>query len=780
MEMRRNFAPRPAPIVRRIAGTVVLLAAAAGAITGCDRASTTEVKAQALQPDSLRAGQERMLATLAEIARRSDDDNIFTGTRRLTAARTRVATLPVDAPPKKVWGALYRLAWEESKAGNERRSIEALERADSLAAASPGAISGPQAELVKFRLGVENMRLGETENCCQRPSPDSCILPIRAGGVHSRKRGSLAAVGYFDDVLDVVPPGSSLGLKSAWLLNIAHMTLGDWPEAVPAKVRLPPSALSSREDFPHFPNVARTLGVDSFNLAGGAIAEDFDGDGDLDLMTSTWDPKGAMHLFMNEGTQGFVDRTEAAGLDGELGGLNLIQADYDNDGDCDVLVLRGAWLGPAGRHPNSLLRNRGDGTFVDVTFAAGLGDRAYPTQTAAWGDYDLDGDLDLYVGAEGGEDLGARLIGEDGKDNGPEPGQLFRNEGNGTFTDVTAQAGVANLRFAKGVVWGDYDGDRYPDLYVSNLGSENRLYHNRHDGTFEDVAPQLGVTGPLNSFPAWFWDFDNDGDLDLYVAYFDGGPNSLAFVVASYLGLKANGAGAPCLYRNDGGRFTEVAAPQGIDRMSLTMGANFGDVDGDGWLDFYLGTGYPDYEALMPNVMYHNRGGTGFTDVTVAGGFGHLQKGHAIVFADFDNDGDQDVFEELGGAFHGDAFGDALYENPGFGHHWVALDLVGVRSNRSAIGARIRVDITEHGRQRAIYRTVCTGGSFGANPLRQQIGLGDAEKIDAIEVWWPVTKDRQQFHDVPLDSFLRIVEGAGELEAENIPVTPLPVPAPVP
>ena len=156
------------------------------------------------------------------------------------------------------------------------------------------------------------------------------------------------------------------------------------------------------------------------------------------------------------------------------------------------------------------------------------------------------------------------------------------------------------------------------------------------------------------------------------------------------------------------------------------MAGNFGDLDNDGYLDFYLGTGYPDYEALMPNVMYRNRRGTGFADVTSAGGFGHLQKGHGIAFADLDNDGDQDVFEQMGGFLPGDKYFNVAFENPGFGNHWIGVELVGVRSNRSAIGARIRAEVVENGRRRSIYKHVNSGGSFGANPLRQTIGLGEA------------------------------------------------------
>ena len=298
-----------------------------------------------------------------------------------------------------------------------------------------------------------------------------------------------------------------------------------------------------------------------------------------------------------------MERTEEAGFTGLYGGLNMIHADYDNDGDLDILVLRGAWLGDAGRHPNSLLRNDGTGRFRDVTLLAGLGDEHFPTQTAAWSDYDNDGDLDLFIGNES------------------YPCQLFENRGDGTFRDVATKAGVTNDGMAKGCVWGDFDDDGDPDLYVSNLGSENRLYRNDGRGRFTDVAGELGVTGPIESFPCWFWDYNNDGSLDLFVAAYW---IDMQDFVADYLGLPHR-AEVDRLYQGDGrGGFQSVGAELGIDRVTLAMGSNFGDLDNDGFLDFYLGTGYPEYEGLMPNRMYHNRAGERFTEITTAGGFGHL------------------------------------------------------------------------------------------------------------------------------------------------------------
>ena len=151
--------------------------------------------------------------------------------------------------------------------------------------------------------------------------------------------------------------------------------------------------------------------------------------------------------------------------------------------------------------------------------------------------------------------------------------------------------------------------------------------------------------------------------------------------------------------------------------------------------------------------------GRRFADVTAGAGMGHLQKGHGVVFADLDNDGDLDLFEQMGGAYLGDGYGDSLYENPGFGNRWLSVKAVGTHSNRAAIGARIRVQVVEGGERRTVYKYVNSGGTFGANPLRQTIGLGRAERIEELEVYWPTTDRTQKFTQVPLDAFIQVVEG---------------------
>ena len=724
------------------------------------------------QPQTISAAMshDRMVGLLRQVAAESEDYP-YLGDAAARRLRTELAELPQAALSEHRWKLTTELAEEELRLGNELEAIRLFTEARDLipvSAPDPGYLSHAQ-----YRLGVANMRLAETLNCALHPNADACILPLRGEGIHRQQDPARQAILALTSVLESTPEPTplsvmddtaSLNLEARWLLNIAYMTIGGYPHDVPKAYVLPPDAFQSRNQIPRFDNIAPALDLATFDLSGGAVADDFDNDGYLDILVSTWDVQGQLHFFRNNQDGTFSDRTEEAGLLGLLGGLNMVQADYDNDGSVDVFVLRGAWLGEHGRHPNSLIRNNGDGTFTDVTFAAGLGEVHYPSQTASWADYNNDGAIDLYVGNETAETL---VI----------PSQLFRNNGDGTFTDVAKETAVMNHGFAKAVIWGDYDGDRFPDLYVSNKGGANRLYRNTGAGTFFiDVARELDVAAPLESFPAWFWDVDNDGVLDLFVSAYAAHINDLA---ANALDLPVTVERAR-LYRGTGdGRFEDVTETYNLADPSAPMGSNFGDLDNDGYLDFFLGTGYPPYESIMPSLMFRNQEGRRFVDVTFAGGFGHLQKGHSVFFADLDNDGDQDVFEQMGGAFPGDGFSNALYENPGFDNSWIAVKLVGVRSNRSAIGARIRVDVIENGALRSIYRHVNSGGTFGANPLRQTIGLGAAARVERLEVFWPTTGATQSFSDIGANQTIRIIEDEESfttVELKTLTLRPAPTP----
>ena len=322
---------------------------------------------------------------------------------------------------------------------------------------------------------------------------------------------------------------------------------------------------------------------------------------------------------------------------------------------------------------------------------------------------------------------------------------------------MSAAAGVASVGVVKGLSWGDYDNDGVLDLYLSHLNGDNVLYRNGGNGTFANVTATAAVAEPYVSFPTWFWDYDTDGWQDIFVAGFD--MAELSDMAAVHLNLPF-GAEHPRLYRNRGdGTFEDVAAQVGLDRVILVMGANYGDLDNDGYLDCYFGTGMPDMRTLLPNRMFRNDGGHRFQDVTSSGGFGSLQKGHGISFGDLDNDGDQDIHQVLGAAFEGDVYENVLLENPGHGNHWLTLYMEGVRSNRDAIGARLRVRVdSESAGERDVYVTVGTGGSFGSSPLRQEIGLGDAVAIALVEVTWPATGIVQVFESLELDRAYRLRE----------------------
>jgi hypothetical protein len=266
------------------------------------------------------------------------------------------------------------------------------------------------------------------------------------------------------------------------------------------------------------------------------------------------------------------------------------------------------------------------------------------------------------------------------------------------------------------------------------------------------------VSGPGRGFATWFFDYNNDGWEDLLAtSYF----MSVDESIRTYLDMPHNAATLK-LYRNRGdASFEDVTRQVGLDKVLMPMGANFGDIDNDGFLDIYLGTGSPSYGSLVPNVLLRNRGGRSFVDVTSSSGTGELHKGHGVAFADLDNDGDLDILMELGGSTPGDAHAMRLFENPGHGADWMGLRLVGVKSNRGAVGARVTVTVeTEDGVSRMIHRTVGSGGSFGASPLQQHIGLGKIVRVVSLDILWPSSGFRQRFTDIMKNQVLEIREQA--------------------
>ena len=263
--------------------------------------------------------------------------------------------------------------------------------------------------------------------------------------------------------------------------------------------------------------------------------------------------------------------------------------------------------------------------------------------------------------------------------------RLYHNKGDGTFEEVAA-TGVQGepRRFCKGCTWIDYDNDGFPDLFLNNLAEKGRLYHNNRNGSFTEETLSMNVDGPTIGFSCWTWDYDNDGWLDIFATCYD---RTLADVVKGMLG-KPHSRNSNRLFHNLNGRvFEDATREAGLDMVFETMGSNFGDFDNDGFLDMYLGTGEPSIATLVPNRMFKNVGGKRFSEITASSGTGHLQKGHGVACGDWDRDGDVDLFVETGGAVNGDKYHNVLFQNPGQGNHWLTLKLVGKKTNRSAFGA---------------------------------------------------------------------------------------------
>ena len=355
-----------------------------------------------------------------------------------------------------------------------------------------------------------------------------------------------------------------------------------------------------------FAELASVAGVGDTGKGNGAAWVDFDGDGDDDLYVAN--DGEANKLYRNNGNGTFTDLASAAGVADTGKGRGPAWGDYDNDGDQDLYVSN---YGQA----NLLYRNNGDGTFTDVTSAAGVGDTGNGFGTS-WGDYDGDGDLDLHVANSG------------------QANKLYRNNGDDTFTDVTTAAGVGDTGNSQGSSWGDYDDDGDLDLYVANVGQANKLYRNNGDGTFTDVTTAAGV-GDTGGGRGMAWvDYDNDGDLDLYVA---------------------NYGQANLLYRNNAdGTFTDVASAAGVADTGDSTGPAWTDVNSDGHLDLY------QVNYGQANKLYRNNADGTFTDMTTTAGVGDTGKGGSSSWGDYDNDGDLDLYvsnEDKANVLYRNAFG---------------------------------------------------------------------------------------------------------------------------
>ncbi|MBC7775506.1 MAG: CRTAC1 family protein [Phycisphaerae bacterium] len=702
-------------------------------------------------------GQLKMLRTIADIGRKlNTPENGY-------AAEAKIAhfdsILTVTNDPNERIQIQMKKSMVLLEYGDEAASVANFERLLKIVGKNEKARIP-----ILYWLGTAYLRLAERSNCVAGHTADACIMPLRAAGIHQDKSGSRKAIEIFETFLKEAPDDPNY-LDGIWLLNICYMTLGEYPQKVPQKW------LIRNLDAPDYPikpfvDIATDVKVMVNSRAGGSIVDDFDNDGDLDLVTSGWDiGEDRMYFFKNNGDGTFSDQSAESGLKAFTGGLNIQQTDYNNDGYLDIWVLRGAWQGgngPWGEQPNSLMRNNGNGTFTDVTIDAGL--LSYcPTQAATWNDFNHDGWLDIFVGNETMPN--GNLY----------PCQLYINNQNGTFTNVAADLGVDFKMFVKGVVSGDYDNNGWVDLFLSCMDGKKVLLQNKgvQGGklVFENATEKAGFgKESYRSFTTFFFDYDNDGWLDIFVCNYEFG-RSLAYYFAKESLHPSNiPDGKPQFYHNNGdGTFTNVTTSVGANAVAFSMGGNFGDFNNDGWLDIYLGTGNPNYQSIIPNKMFMNVGGKKFADATVSSRTGNLQKGHGVSIADIDNDGDQDIHIEMGGAYRGDGYPSSLYMNPGQNNNnWIYLQLEGTKSNRAAIGTKITVKFHENGKERMVYRELNSGGSFGSSPLRREIGIGQATVIDEISMTWPASGITQVLKNVKPNQLIKIKEGQEGFETRPL------------
>ncbi len=655
---------------------------------------------------------------------------------------------------------LIQYALEMLNGGETKIALEVLDRIIRSCEINNIDLNNDMGTNLKKAVAIAYMRMGEQENCIQNHNHQSCIVPIREDGIHTLTKGSKNAIKLLEDILSYNPNEQSC----IWLLNLAHMTLGSYPDGVPSKFLLSPKYFDQSDSgFPRFDNIASALKIDDNRISGASIIEDFDQDGDYDIIASSWGITDQIHYYINDGNGGFEEQAKAKGLDGVIGGLNIKQTDYNNDGFIDLYIMRGAWMRWDGTIPNTLLKNNGDGSFSDVTIEAGLMTHT-PTQAISWNDFNKDGWLDLIVVNESFDTLTF-------------PTQLWINNKNGTFTDVGAKAGLSQTGYHKGVSVDDINNDGWPDIYVSVLGDANLMY--LHSGKLEDGTPTfneaaqfLNLTEPKVAFPNMIFDFNNDGKNDILVSSFRSKLNNPSADLSMNIKGRKTG-GKTLLYINKGGgKFEEISSEIGLTEAIYTMGCNYGDLDNDGWIDFYLATGNPSFFSIVPNKLYRNVQGHNIEDVTFASGMGHIQKGHGISMVDMDLDGDLDVYVVMGGAYEGDNFQNAYFNNPGFGNHFIGIRLEGTRSNRKGIGARIRLLIEENGQERELWRTMNSGASFGANSLDMVIGIGKATVVKELQILWPIEGENiQNLVNLEADKVYKIQEGSSK--AQIIPTIPV-------
>jgi tetratricopeptide (TPR) repeat protein len=517
----------------------------------------------------------------------------------------------------------------------------------------------------------------------------------------------------------------------AWLWLTAQK-LGGYPRFIPPAHRM---EMKVGYDQPtvEFEDIAARIGLDKTSGGRGIAIFDYNNDGLLDVAIAC--AHGGCNLYRNNGDGTFTDVSISSGLDTAVNPFIITVGDYNNDGFADLFITRlGFYVGEG-----QLFRNNGDGTFTDVTAEAGLKIWG-PAFSASWVDYDCDGRLDLFI-ANNIAGLFDRKT----------PNRLFHNNGDGTFTEVTEEAGLSTMWPTIGSTWGDYNNDGYPDLFLSNALGKSQLYRNNGNGTFTDVSAEANIKDNCFGSISLWCDYDNNGLLDIVQFTWSDHEN----VIHTMRHGEGPPDGKPAhIYHNNGdGTFTLRGRDIGLTGCWGTMSGNAGDFNNDGYIDLVLGNGSPRMDRLEPPVLLENDGQR-FRNITFAAGLPFSGKGHGSNMADLFGDGRLSVIIATGGAYPGDLLTTQVFCPKRLPGNYLNVRLEGTTSNRSAIGARICLEAD--GRKQ--YREISGGTNFGCLPFEQHFGLAAAQQVDALQIRWP-SGLVQRFIGLPINDTVRFTEG---------------------
>ncbi len=593
----------------------------------------------------------------------------------------------------------------------------------------------PSDARMRFLLGDTYIKLGRYIEASQELAEAAKDPAIRPAALQQSSVANYYAGNFSQASRD---GAASLALEPSndktrfWLWQAAQK-LGGYPSEVPEALRME-LKVGYHPTKVQFENIATQIGLDKTSGGRGTAVFDLDGDGYLDVVVAS--NHGGISVYRNNGDGTFRDASVGSGLEHCYDTFAIGVGDYNNDGWDDLYITR------LGFYPgeSQLFRNNGDGTFTDVSKEAGVGNWG-AVFTAVWADYDCDGRLDLFISGNQGKLFEPNLS-----------NHLFHNNGDGTFADVTKQAGISAVSPTIGCSWGDYNNDGYPDLFLSSAIGRAQLYRNNGDGTFTDVSREAGIDEISLGFISLWCDYDNDGWLDL--VQFVWSPEDDMLHTLIHGKGPANGHPLRVFHNNRDGTFTLKSEELGFDECWGTMCGNMGDFNNDGYMDMLLGNGAPPMDRTEPPILYEYDGVGKFHNVTFAAGLPFTGKGHGANMADLFGDGRLSLIIADGGMYPGDMLATSVFQPKTLPGNYLNVRLTGTTSNRNAIGARLKLEAGG----RSQYRLVSGGSGFGCMPFEQHFGLGDIGQIDSLEIVWP-SGLKQRFENLPVNNSIKIVEG---------------------